>query len=617
MKQLQMPPKKVALVHSLVSFALLVLILVFSFTPILVIDVGNEDMRQTVQKGLDSMAETIDGVEAVKIPEQIGVTMPKLLKTDALLIKVGSVLIDGVKSVTSELSEEERQKAEKKVEELEELIKSEDGQESLVLLWAILGQIVDLGDENLADPDEDDLNDAENDLSQDFSEDFAGSIFDALGDDEDGLGDENEAGTSASDEDKADGEKKSTLGTVILTVIRVFVLLYILGYITILPIVIAITVLVQLVRLLKHLKNPEETVGKIAMAPLGYLGTAIAFMLTLTIFNGMEFGAGLNGIVILSLIGVVANIVASRMRAYAAEDLCYVNLIQGSTLLGAIGGAVFFVGALSAKVFVNFCNAFGAYVTELVTQVTSINMEIKSYNAYVTAAYKVSELSAGAGYLIDLFLIALFAILTLSISCSVITNCASRIGLSVTKKKGNRGFISLGVMAIICSVLPLVTENLQNAVSYEAEMINGKLTVTSTVKGAIYHLSDDSKSAVTTMLVGGILMLAVGIATKILTKKLCVGVTGERAQSILRGAAPAVEAAQAAVETAPVAETPAEETAEAVTEEAAEEAVEEAAPAEEAPEAPAVGDDAVPAAAEPAADEPTADSAESGSDQQV
>ena len=611
MKQLQMPPKKVALAHSLVSFALLVLILVFSFTPILVIDVGNEDMRKVVQSGLDSMAETVDGVDAIKIPEQIGVTMPKLLKTDALLVKVGSVLIDGVKSVTSERSEEEQKKAEEKVKELEDLIKSPDGQESLVLLWAILGQIVDLSEE--------DLTDTKNDMAQDFSD----SISAALGDGEDSLGDENGTNTPASDEDKADGEKKSTVGTIILTVIRVFVLLYILGYITVLPIVVAITVLIQLVRLLKHLKNPEEAVGKIAVAPLGYLGTAIAFMLTLTIFNGMEFGAGLNGIVILGLIGVVANIAASRMRAYAAEDFRYVNLTQGSTLLGAIGGAVFFAGALSAKVFVNFCNAFGDYVADVVSQVASINMDIKSYNSFAPAADRLSEFHAGAGYLIDLLLISLFAIFTLSISCVVVTDCAARIGLSVTKKKGNSGFISLGVMAIICSVLPLITENLQNAVSYDTKLTGGKLTVTSTVKGAIYHLSDDSKSAVITMLVGGILMLAVGIATKILAKKLCAGVKGERAQNILRGAAPAVAAAPAAVETAPAAEMPAEEPAEAVTTEAAaaEAAPEEAAPAEEAPEAapeaapevPAAGDDAVPAAAE----QPATDSTESGSDQQV
>lgn len=596
MKQLQMPPKKVALAHSLVSFALLVLILVFSFTPILVIDVGNEDMRKIVQIGLDSMAETVDGVETVKIPEQIGVTMPKLLKTDALLIKVGSVLIDGVKSVTSERSEEERQKAEEKVRELEKLIKSPDGQESLVLLWAILGQIVDLSEE--------DLNNTKNDMEQNFSD----SISAALGDGEDTLGDESRTNTPASDKDQANGEKKSTVGTIILTVIRVFVLLYILGYITVLPIVVAITVLIQLVRLLKHLKNPEEAVGKIAMAPLAYLGTAVAFMLTLTIFNGMEFGAGLNGIVILGLIGVVANIAASRMRTYAAEDFRYVNLIQGSTLLGAIGGAVFFVGALGAKVFVNFCNAFGDYVADMASQVASINTEIKGYNSFAPAADKLSEFHAGAGYLIDLLLISLFAIFTLAISCKVVTDCAARIGLSVTKKKGNSGFISLGVMAIICSVLPLITENLQNAVSYESKLATGgKLTVTSTVKGAIYHLSDNSKSAVIMMLVGGILMLAVGIATKILTKKFCAGVKDERAQNILRGAAPTVEISPAAAEKTAKAETP-----EAVAEEVV--------PAEEAPaapEVPAAGDDAVPAVAEPAAGEPTTDSTESDSDQQV
>lgn len=568
MKQLQMPPKKVALAHSLVSFALLVLILVFSFTPILVIDVGNEDMRKVVQNGLDSMSETVDGVDAIKIPEQIGVTMPKLLKTDALLLKLGSVLIEGVKSATSERSEEDQKKAEDKVKELEELIKSPDGQESIVLLWAILGQIVDLTEE--------DLSGMKNDTEQNFSD----SISAALGDGENVLGDKNGTSTPASDENRANGEKKSTVGTVILTVIRVFVLLYILGYITVLPIVVAVAVLIQLVRLLKSLKNPEEAVGKIAMAPLGYLGTAIAFMLTLTIFNGMEFGAGLNGIVILGLIGVVANIAASRMRAYAAEDFRYVNLIQGSTLLGAIGGAVFFAGALSAKVFVNYCNAFGNYVADMVLQVSSVNDDIRSYNQFAPAADKLSEFHAGAGYLIDLLLIALFAILSLSISCVIVTDCAARIGLSVTKKKGNSGFISLGVMAIICSVLPLITENLKNAVSYDTEMTGGKLTVTSTVKGSIYHLSDDSKSAVITMLVGGILMLAVGIATKILTKKLCAGVTNERAQNILRGAAPAVGAQ------------------------------------EEAQQTPA-SDDAVPAAAEPAADEPTADSTESDSNRQL
>lgn len=569
MKQFQLPPQKVALVRSLVSLVLLTLILIFSFTPMITIDTGNAQMRETIQSGLDELENSVDGFEAFEIPEKIGVTMPTLIKADTIFVQTISLLISGVDSMTDQ-TVEQQEKLEERMNALIETAASVEGQKAITVMLALIGQIADLS--NGSDTPDTEIPD----------------IDEILGE------------IDAEDGETEKTEAESSVGSVILTVIRVIVMLYILFFITLLPIIVAIGWLIALIRLLTSLKDPETKAGKIACAPMRYLGTAVAFMLALSLYHGMELGYGLIAIVVCVLLAVVANVAASRARAYSASDLRFVNLTQGSVLLGVIGGVLFFANALKTKILVSFCDAFGTFIENMTISLESINGMVRSYNSYVPAGQKLSEVTGDLDWLIDVGLIFVFAIMTLSLACTIMTNSAARIGLTVAKN-GKSSFISLGITGIIASILPMIASGMEHAKTYTAEITGGRLQLETEVVGSIYTLSDESKTHLILMLVGSVLMLAVGIATSVLRKKYCADVTEERAMMILKGAAPAAKAVETIVVTV---DEPADETDGETAEEASEAPAKEETPAE----------DAAPAATEPA-DAENAENSEN--DQQV
>ena len=215
MTQLNLPRKRVALAQVLISLLLIVLTLILSFTAVLSIDISDSELRKSVQATVDSLSENVDGLDSIEIPEKIDVTMPKLVKADMIFFKLINVATKSVKSLNGTATQQERADLEKAADELEKMVMSEDGQEALLTVVAAVGQVVDLSGSKDVDAED-------------------------------------------------DSNQKSTVGEIILMIIRIIAMIYILIFITIFPITVGITALVSIIRVLTHLKNPEEVCGKVS-----------------------------------------------------------------------------------------------------------------------------------------------------------------------------------------------------------------------------------------------------------------------------------------------------------------------------------------------------------------
>lgn len=488
MKQLNLPKRQVALVQVLVSLLLIILTLIMSLTPILTIDLSDNEFINAVEDSMGAISENVDGVDEIEIPDKIDITMPKLLKADMILVKLIKVMINSAKE-TNTLSTSELEKIEKEQDALQEMIESKEGKEALVSLVAALGQVID------------------------FSE----------------LGEEK------TEEEK---EEKSSLGDTIMLLIRVIALLFILIFITIIPVIVGIAALVNLIRVLKNLKSPQNVCSKVSGVTITYLSFVVLFAIVLTLFDGMEFGSGLSAILVFSLINIVVNVAATRLRSYESADFRFVNVTQGTALLGGIGAIIFLVNLLKINVLNGFFGAFGSYLEEVSNETDVINLEITAYN--MLADENISSFKASTSYIIDLVIIAVFAIMALSIAMSAISVCVARIGLATSdSKKRESGYVSVGIGAIITSILPFALGMLKSAKHFELEdIVDGRAIINETVDGAIYNISSETKSAAIAMLIGAILILAAGIIDSILKKKLCPEITEERAALILHGKAP-------------------------------------------------------------------------------
>lgn len=483
MKQLNLPRKQIALVQALVSLALLVLTLVFSFTSIMSIDLSDSDFRKSVQASLDSMSKDVEGLDSIEFPEKLDVSMPKLIKADILMFKIIKVSINAAKEATSTLSKQDQEKIDQAKEDLQKAMEDPKGQEAILTVFAALGQAVDLS------------------------------------------GNENE-------------KSESGAGEIIMNVIRVIAMCYILIFITVFPIVVAITTLITLIKVLSHLGNPEEVSGKTAGKVISYLATVVTFALALTLFNGMGFGTGLTMIMVLALLSVLVNVVASRLRSYSDRDFRYINVAQGTAAVAGVGAIVFFVNLLNVNVLRTFFNSFGDYMEKLGKQVESINASIDMYNQFVPASQRVSNFSASAGWVADLLIIAVFGITALAMTGSLIVSCAAQLGLTVSKKTQKGTFIFSGVSAIICTALPFIVSMLKNQKYYSMDMSGSKIVINEEIEGAIYSIPAETKSALIGMLIGAIIILAAGIASSVLKKKFCADLPEEWEMLILNGKAP-------------------------------------------------------------------------------
>ena len=309
---LNVPKKTTGLIQVWTSILLLLIVVILSFTPIVTLNISDEE---TVGKLQSFISEMGIGVE-IDIPSEIEVSAPKLYGCISLFAK----MISAAGSADSQTQQE-----------IQDMVKTEDGKNSLLVAGA-----------------------------------FAMSVVDLFGGDEEG--------------------GKSDMIAMTLKIMVVFIcLLYVLFFTLVMPIICVISALIALIHALKNLKTPENAAATISKKLLGLITLPMLFILFQCVLPTMHYASGAFGIWIACFVCVAICLITTRLHAYTPAQMKYANVLQGSALVAAIGYLVFFFNIINAGVFNSFISGkWGAYVTE-VALIKSMKGEVPSIGYIVDA----------------------------------------------------------------------------------------------------------------------------------------------------------------------------------------------------------------------------------------
>ncbi|MBR2354707.1 MAG: hypothetical protein IKA76_09435 [Clostridia bacterium] len=351
---------------------------------------------------------------------------------------------------------------------------------------------IDIGSELLSgDPDEDKLEDAME--TEDAKEAFALV-----------------AGLMTPFADVISGDADFESITAILGIlVSSIALLYVVFMTLLFPIFLIVKALIALISALKHLKEPELATARTGAQLPGLLELCFTLLLFQCVLPGMEYGAGALGILIVSIISIVLNTVAVRLRAYRQQDMIYANIAQGVSLVGVIGFMVFFFNLIETGVLNSFLN--GGFANFLVAIESSTKLASQS----------------GSGYIVDGIMMVLYIVLAFS-ALSYITVCTKRLSLST--KKGEH-HLARAIFMLPVFIIPTVIAGAENI--RVQNKYTGKWTEASSLM-----LDSDQEAALTGVLVGLIIILLAEIALIVLRLVFCKNMTKDDRQLVLAGNAP-------------------------------------------------------------------------------
>ena len=351
--------------------------------------------------------------------------------------------------------------------------------------------------------------------------------------------------------------------------ISVIGLIFVLALTFIIPIMLLVKLILSLIKAAKNVKTPENASAAIGAKLPGMISLPLLVMLMQCVVPDMTFAWGIVAVCITIVISAALNFVVSRLREYPAKQFVYLNILQGGALACIIGFLVFFFSIIKTGIFKAFVSG--------------------KYFLYLAEALIAQQAGAtvNTAYIIDGVLMVVY--LAIILGCVSYLDKAARRFSCTVKKERPKGLIGMFftpkakdnnvVMAVFTLVAFVVP-------TYIAGVKHGFNDITSTAAEGDYsflELTAAQQGALTTALVGIIIMIVAEVAVIVLKKVFCKDLTEREAEDLMLGLAlttdeKLAEAQKFIEENAPVAEAPAVEEA-PVAEEAL--AVEEA-PVEEA-----------------------------------
>ena len=271
------------------------------------------------------------------------------------------------------------------------------------------------------------------------------------------------------------------------------------------PIVLAINGIKAAIALAKHFKDYETLYSKTGKCFKGAL-TALPFLLLLpAYYPSSSLSATTSLILTLVIVMVAINILVSRLKKHTKDEFMYLNILQGASLLGAIGFIIFAAKVGSADL-ASFFN--GDAIAQLIE-----NGKIK------TSDDKLSyQTIFGYGTLVmQIFFIAVYMYFINILMRAACMDGDSKRGKNKDKDVPDAqitsavvGFLSFLIPMVICPVLKI-------------------------------EMPDELKSAVIAYGVGTILCLLAEIAVPIVKKYLVPNLTAESEKAVRLGGGSATE----------------------------------------------------------------------------
>ncbi|MBQ8331028.1 MAG: hypothetical protein IJX94_00835 [Clostridia bacterium] len=312
--------------------------------------------------------------------------------------------------------------------------------------------------------------------------------------------------------------------------------LFLLAMVFVVPIVALINTLIGVIGLLCNLKEPNNAMRRVSNGFSGVLAMFPLLLLVKLLIPDLQLGSGIVTMLVMCCIGLGVSLVCSRLKYYEKPDFKYLNVMQGLSACSLGAFLLFFLNIANSDIMATIFKRLGSYAVN----------EVK--NTVASAAAKQTQSPDVLPILLVLvFVVVLF--LTVNYLAQIFTRLAC-----MSKSKSDSHIVTTSI-ALLVIVIPVILMNTE----FELK------------------LNDADSSAFVMVCVGLILMLAIEIVMKALSKSLCGDVPAERRKEIVTGSYVYEEAVEA-----PAEEVAAEEAVEAPVEEV----IAEEAPVEEATEAP-------------------------------
>ena len=124
-----------------------------------------------------------------------------------------------------------------------------------------------------------------------------------------------------------------------------------LGTVIVLPIVVAVRFIMALISMLIHLKNQGKAHSSCAKS----FGAVLVMFPTLWLMKILApqaaFSKNIMIILVLLIIGLAVNLIASRLKSYTPSQFRYINLLQGLSALSLVGYLVFMLNIGGMNMF--------------------------------------------------------------------------------------------------------------------------------------------------------------------------------------------------------------------------------------------------------------------------
>lgn len=270
--------------------------------------------------------------------------------------------------------------------------------------------------------------------------------------------------------------------------------------IIIMPIIYLVLAIVSLITTLSKLKDPVVGAAKMAKRMPKSIMHPMTLMLVPCLTDSIVCTGSTIGLLILAILGSVANVVFTRMHSWERRDITYANVVQGATVLSIIGFVIFYTSLLKMGILSNFLsNGFIEYLVDW-------------------TASGAKEIDSAVSSDFSRVLVAAFFALVAS---KYMAKSLRRISLASTPKRKGGARVTHIVCAAFILLVPILSMSVANSTA------NGGVS--------FLKLSSEQESAMTLSLVAVIIMLISEVGVLVLRKMFGKDIDREIEGEILSG----------------------------------------------------------------------------------
>lgn len=314
-------PKKLTVIHTLVCFALIIVMFFLSFGTIFTLDVGKGgevigDITDAIEELEEEAGEEFPDIE---VPTEINVSFPFILKSAIGGIKVVPVLVDSVKEMAE------------KVEDAENTL-NED---------ALAESAMENGVEKTAEEASEKVEDVE---------DAGLKIVELINQD------------------------LINLICLIIAVINAFTTNFIVGvcYALILVVVIMVPIscifnaILCIVSIIKNRQDPGKAFHRVGKSFSAIISKFPLILIVKALVPEVQLGGAIIAMFVTIVIGLIISFLASRLKGYEKAELKYLNVLQICSAVSLVAFLVFFFNMAKTHMLDAFFNKSGSYLMDQV-----------------------------------------------------------------------------------------------------------------------------------------------------------------------------------------------------------------------------------------------------------